>query len=279
MFHAFTNEDGDFPYAGLVLCGNSLYGATDFGGAYGKGTLFEVDTNGNNFTVIHTFSQLFSPFHTNTDGAHSEAALVCFSNTLFGTATAGGPFGQGTLFSITTGGSDFKVLHAFTGGWDGNYPLALLISGGVLYGVTEVGGANDTGVIYTISADGSDFKVLYSFDAFQSQYTNFSGVYPEGVLALSNNTLYGMTEYGGTYGNGTVFSLSLPGPQLSITHAGAYVILSWPTNSVGFTLQSTTNLVPPTIWTTNSPAPVVVNGQHTVTNPISGTQQFYRLSQ
>ncbi len=27
------------------------------------------------------------------------------------------------------------------------------------------------------------------------------------------------------------------------------------------------------------PAPVVVNGQYTVTNPISGKQQFFRLSQ
>jgi hypothetical protein len=33
------------------------------------------------------------------------------------------------------------------------------------------------------------------------------------------------------------------------------------------------------VWTTNSPAPVVANGQNTVTNPISGTQQFFRLTQ
>jgi len=44
-------------------------------------------------------------------------------------------------------------------------------------------------------------------------------------------------------------------------------------------LQSATNLVPPVVWSTNSPGPVVVNGQFTVTNPVSGTQQFYRLSQ
>jgi hypothetical protein len=36
---------------------------------------------------------------------------------------------------------------------------------------------------------------------------------------------------------------------------------------------------PAPVWTTNSPAPVVVNGQNTVTNPISGAQQFFRLSQ
>jgi hypothetical protein len=66
---------------------------------------------------------------------------------------------------------------------------------------------------------------------------------------------------------------------VTITPSGANVILTWPTNFTGFTLQSATNLASPAAWTTNSPTPVVVNGQNTVTNPISGTQQFFRLSQ
>jgi hypothetical protein len=47
----------------------------------------------------------------------------------------------------------------------------------------------------------------------------------------------------------------------------------------GFTLLATTNLFPSAAWTTNSPASAVVNGQNTVTNLISGTQRFFRLSQ
>ena len=57
------------------------------------------------------------------------------------------------------------------------------------------------------------------------------------------------------------------------------VVVSWPSPSTGFTLQSTTNLVSPAVWNTNLPSPVVINGQNTVTNPISGTQQFFRLRQ
>ncbi len=57
------------------------------------------------------------------------------------------------------------------------------------------------------------------------------------------------------------------------------MILTWSTNYNGFTLQLTTNLVSPAVWATNSLPPVVVNGQYAVTNPISGTQTFYRLSQ
>jgi uncharacterized repeat protein (TIGR03803 family) len=98
------------------------------------------------------------------------------------------------------------------------------------------------------------------------------------ALVLSGNTLFGTAFSGGSSGNGTVFSLSLP-PQLTITRAGPDVVLSWPTNFTGFGLQSTTSLGSSAIWATNLPAPVIVNSQYTVTNPISGTQQFFRLVQ
>ena len=66
---------------------------------------------------------------------------------------------------------------------------------------------------------------------------------------------------------------------LTIIRSAANVILLWPTNATGFTLQSTTNLVSTAVWTAVVPGPIAVNGNNTVTNPISGTQQFYRLSQ
>jgi hypothetical protein len=95
---------------------------------------------------------------------------------------------------------------------------------------------------------------------------------------VSGSALYGVAASGGNAGYGTVFSISLPltPPQLTITASGRNVVLSWPTNATGFNLQSTTDLVSP-LWTTNLPAPVILNGQNTVSNPISGTQQFFRL--
>jgi hypothetical protein len=66
-------------------------------------------------------------------------------------------------------------------------------------------------------------------------------------------------------------------PAGSGTSAPTSIILAWPTNNAGITLQSTTNLFAPTVWTTVSNQPVVVNGQYTVTNMISGAQQFFRL--
>jgi uncharacterized repeat protein (TIGR03803 family) len=104
-------------------------------------------------------------------------------------------------------------------------------------------------------------------------------------LIISGNTLFGTADYGGSLGNGTLFSVSLPTPPpLTITASGTNVILTWPPgvngySTAGYALQSATNLASPAAWTSVVPTPVVVNGQLTVTNPVSGTQQFYRLSQ
>jgi uncharacterized repeat protein (TIGR03803 family) len=156
---------------------------------------------------------------------------------------------------------------------DGANPVAgLILSGNTLYGTAEYGGSNIYGTIFRLNINGSNFTNLYTFTGGND------GANPIAGLVLSGTTLYGTTSSGGSSGSGTVFSLFIP-PQLTIIPSAANVVLTWPTNATGFTLQSTTNLVSPTVWNTNLPSPIVVNGQNTVTNPISGAQQFYRLSQ
>jgi formylglycine-generating enzyme required for sulfatase activity len=68
-------------------------------------------------------------------------------------------------------------------------------------------------------------------------------------------------------------------PQLTISRFGTNVILTWPTNAAGFTLQSTTNLVTPAVWTAVSPSPVLFNTNKVVTNTISGMRKLYRLKE
>ena len=62
---------------------------------------------------------------------------------------------------------------------------------------------------------------------------------------------------------------------LGIVHSGNDVVVTWPTNAVGFVLESTTILLNP--WTTVSQTPVVINGQNTVTNSVRTWNEFYRL--
>jgi uncharacterized repeat protein (TIGR03803 family) len=268
----YTNSDGAHPWSSLILSSNTLYGTTVIGGSTNDGTVFAVNTDGTGFTNLHNF--------TNSDGTHPYGALCILGKTLYGTAQNGGTsFNAGTVFAINTDGTGFTNLHRFLNSSDGGWPQGgLVLSHNTLCGTTCFGGNSSGGAVFAINTDGTGFTNLHRF-----AYSE--GIHPYAALMLSGNTLYGTTYEGGSPGYGTVFSITLPAPpQLIITLSETNVILTWPTNVAGFdysgfTLQSTTNLVSPAVWTTNSSEPVVVNGQNTVTNLISGTQQFYRLSQ
>lgn len=292
--HSFTGIDGAEPEADLVLSDNTLYGTAFFGGSSGNGTVFKVNTDGTGFANLHRFTA--SPYVTNSDGAFPSGSLVLSGNTLYGTTHSGGSWGNGTVFALNTDGTGFRNLHNFTGTSCGGCPNSdgasphggLILSGNTLYGTTYSGGSWGSGTVFALNTDGTGFRNLHSFTTALGPhpgplpykigpYTNSDGANPVAGLSLSSNTLYGTALGGGSYGNGTVFSIFIQ-PQLIIIPSGANVILAWPTNYTGFTLQTATNLLSP-VWTTNLPEPVVINGQNIVTNPISGTQQFFRLSQ
>jgi uncharacterized repeat protein (TIGR03803 family) len=75
--------------------------------------------------------------------------------------------------------------------------------------MTEDGGANNQGMVFSIDTDGSGYRDLLDFSGSNGQY-------PCGDLLLGGSTLYGMTEAGGEYGDGTVFALNLaPAPEPS----------------------------------------------------------------
>jgi uncharacterized repeat protein (TIGR03803 family) len=263
----------------VILSGDTLYGTTACGGSSGWGTVFAINTNGTGFTNLYSFTG-------GSDGAFPYAGLLLSGNTLYGAAFWGGTNRTGSVFALNTDGTGFRTLHIFTAtnapphntNSDGACPAAgLILSGNTLYGMAYLGGSSGDGTVFAINTDGTGFTTLHSFAGVKD------GANPRAALILSGNTLYGMTSTGGAYSDGTVFSLSFP-PQLTITPSETNVILTWPTNYAGFdytgyTLQSTTNLGSSAVWATNSPAPVVVNGQNVVTNSITGTQQFYRLIQ
>ena len=280
--YSFTNgTDGAIPQAGLVLSGGTLYGTAAGGGAYGNGTVFAISTNGTGFTNVYGFSAgaLNADSNmTNSDGAAPVAGLILSGNTLYGTAGGGGIWGNGTVFAVNTDGSDFTNLYSFSdngGGYgansDGADPVAgLLLLGNTLYGTANQGGASGNGTVFAINTDGSNFTNLFDFNLS----VNDIGAYPYGGLISAGGNLYG-TTYAGGHQYGVVFSLSvtLPAaPQLAIARLGTNVILTWPTGAGVFNLESATNLVPPVAW-------AIVAGQNAVTNPITGEQMFYRLSQ
>jgi hypothetical protein len=66
------------------------------------------------------------------------------------------------------------------------------------------------------------------------------------------------------------------GPLLSGSKQGTNMVLNWPTNALGFSLQWVTNLSLVN-WSNATPVPVIVSGQYTVTNSMTNNARFYRL--
>jgi uncharacterized repeat protein (TIGR03803 family) len=271
--YAFTGgNDGANPEAGLVQGSDGFfYGMTEAGGSSNSGTVFKISTDG-------VFTSLYS-FSGGSDGGGPLGELVQGADgNFYGTTAGGGANGWGTVFKISTTGI-LTGLYSFAGTDDGENPEAGLVPGsdGNFYGTTQSGGTNGGGgTIFKITAMGA-LTTLYSFTGGND------GSNPQAALVQgSDGNFYGTTLNGGQSGSGTVFRLSVGlvvPPKLTIALSGANVVLKWPATATGFILQSAANLASPLVWTNNPTAPAVINGQNTVTNPISGTQLFFRLRQ
>jgi uncharacterized repeat protein (TIGR03803 family) len=104
VLHNFgSGTDGADPDgAGVILdkSGN-LYGATLYGGANGRGTVFEINSTGTE-TLLHSFA--YDGLANNgTDGFSPVTGVVLGKmNTLYGTTYNGGTNGAGTVFKVVT---------------------------------------------------------------------------------------------------------------------------------------------------------------------------------
>ncbi|MFZ0030884.1 MAG: choice-of-anchor tandem repeat GloVer-containing protein [Candidatus Cybelea sp.] len=212
IVHSFGHPyrtDGQIPASRLLDVNGTLYGTTYQGGIYGRGnhcgssapcpgdgTVFSVSPAGK-VRVLHSFGN-------GSDGVYPEAGLIRVNGTLYGTTAQGGEtYSCGTVFSITTAGTE-RVLHSFAAAsTDGCGPAAGLISfGGRFYGTTAYGGAyGPLGTVFSIERTGGGERILHSFGS------GSDGKHPVAALHELNGTLYGTTQNGGTANHGTVFVL------------------------------------------------------------------------
>jgi uncharacterized repeat protein (TIGR03803 family) len=199
---SFNSMNGANPYAGLVQgADGNFYGTTFSGGTYGAGTVFGMTTDG----ILTTLASL-DYFNS---GGYPYAGLVQGSDgNLYGTASSGGAYYDGTIFRITTNGA-LTTLVSFNS-TNGYYPYAGLVQGadGNFYGTTDYGGTYGNGTVFSITTNGT-LTTLVSFNR------NTNGANPEGGLVQgADGNFYGTTFSGstnGSYGDGTIFKMATNG--------------------------------------------------------------------
>jgi len=217
LLHVFPSStgDGEQPQANLTLGnGGVLYGTTVSGGAANRGIIFRLNPDGSGYTNLHSFAGASA----DGDGSFTFASLCQgFDGALYGTTQYGGSNDLGAVFKLNPDGTDYAILHHFSGGpVDGRFPLGGLAQGsdGLLYGTTYYGGANDLGTLFKLGTNGGAYAVLRAFtDGIQGNqpYT--------GLVQDADGTLYGTTRYGGSNDGGTVFKLNEDGSGYTVLHS------------------------------------------------------------
>lgn len=213
LLHSFQggSSDGAFPYGSLTLSDSSLSGMTTGGDGTNNGVVFQIKTDGTNYSLLHSYSG-----NNGADGAWPHGNLTLQRTTFYGMACGGGGSGKGAIFKVNTNGSGHKLLHSFDGS-DGEAPSGSLTRvGSALYGMTFYGGSSDQGVIFRINTNGTGFRVIHTFKG-----GNEDGARPWGSLTVSDSTLYGMTSHGGSADCGVIFKIKTDGSNFTLLHSFA----------------------------------------------------------
>jgi uncharacterized repeat protein (TIGR03803 family) len=212
VLHSFgSGTDGASPEGSLILdAADNLYGTTFSGGPANAGTVFKLSPKGAE-TVLYSFQG-------GADGANPIAGLAMDkSGNLYGTTSAGGASGSGTVFEVSATGKH-TVLYSFGGTNDGTVPVAgvTLDPKGNLYGTASQGGVDGYGTVFELKRSASGWRetILHSFELQSDGGTPYAGL----IFDKAGN-LYGAATQGGdgSSGGGTVFELTPAGSSWTFT--------------------------------------------------------------
>ncbi len=202
--HSFqSSTDGGNPSGAIAYnpVNQKIYGACSSGGNDGFGTCFTYGMNGI-YTVQHNFGGAAA-------GAYPQGGVIFADDgKLYGSTQYGGNFSQGSIFKLNPQNNTHEIIyHINSATSDGRYPFGRLVesSTGVFMGTCSEGGTNGTGTVFKVTAAGV-YTRLRSLQA-----TNDGGYPKAGLCKTNGTTLYGITEFGGLNGFGTIFTITESG--------------------------------------------------------------------
>jgi uncharacterized repeat protein (TIGR03803 family) len=142
VLHQF-DATGNQSYTGLVQIGSQLFGTTNAGGVplASDGTIFSMNLDGSNYQMLHSFADFGTAGYQLGNLVHSGSLLV-------GTVSTGGPTGDGLIFSMNSDGSNYQVLHNFTGYNPAGY---LAVDGSTVYGYANPDSGSGGGILFSVT--------------------------------------------------------------------------------------------------------------------------------
>jgi uncharacterized repeat protein (TIGR03803 family) len=211
--YGHTSEAVPYPssYAITTLAmgrDGALYGTTVGGGTNALGTIYRLNTNGTEYTQLHSFDTR----GVDHNSVYPSALIQGKDGAFYGTTLSGG---FGNAFRMSADGADYQVLWWFSSesGLDSRVTDSGVIQGrdGALYGVSQGGGDPGYGTVFKLTLPTGACAAIKSFGE-----TLPDGGDPESALVQgSDGTLYGTTYAGGSgtspNGAGTIFKVNPSG--------------------------------------------------------------------
>jgi uncharacterized repeat protein (TIGR03803 family) len=225
LYNFAAGTDGASPGTTLIQGSDTnFYGIMNHGGSAGDGIIFQLTSQGT-FTITYSFCTSTNTQASCFDGNEPDAPLIEVGGNLFGSTVSGGTNNvteSGEIFEIPLDGApagSLVPLYSFCPGGNcngGSFPTAALVFGSDtnFYGTTSEGGTGSHGTVFQLTPAGV-LTTLHSF----CTVTNAGNDCVDGMLEPAHpvaamvqapdGNFYGVTDEGGTQGDGIVFKLDM----------------------------------------------------------------------
>jgi uncharacterized repeat protein (TIGR03803 family) len=216
--YIMDNSQGLYPEASVTFdTSGNIFSTAWGGGAYGKGTIFELSPT----TPGHWHEKTVRSVNgANGDIVQCNVVFDAAGN-LYGTTYQGGADNDGTVWELmpqTDGAWKENILHSFRGSSDGGLPPGggvIFDAAGNLYGTTSTGGASGQGTVFELSPNGDGTWTETVLHSFRGGHDGSDPSFSALTFDEAGN-LYGETSTGGAgpcgeSGCGVVFELSPTG--------------------------------------------------------------------